>query len=222
MRDVIISDRLAQLLAPEGAERAAGVLRAYFTPRPPGRFTGAWFERFAGGGDRPEIADHFTADDLIAVSMLSVQVVGDAALEILHTRRDRLRALLQQIPTDVALADLSTDQVGASWPVRRAYVELLATADIGPTTASKLLARKRPHLVPIYDSVVDHELALKDRELWAPLHAWLTSAGRANHRHLLELRDLAGLGHEISALRIFDVLTWMTGQGYAAPATGQG
>lgn len=155
---MIVSERLEDLLADE--KHAAEALRRYFAPRPPGEFTGSWFERLAGGGDLPEVADQFTADDLIAVSMLSVPVVGDSALEILHTRHDRLRTLLAQVPTDVALADLAAEDIGDDWPVRAAYRELLAVPDVGATTATKLLARKRPHLVPIWDTVVDAELSL--------------------------------------------------------------
>lgn len=209
---MILGAELRALLEPEGADGAADVLRSYFAPRPSGRFTGAHFERLGGGGDRPEVADHLTAEDVVAVSMLSVTVEADVALELLISRRDRLRTLLRRIPTGVALADLTQDEIGDDWPVRAAYQQLLDIPGIGPTAATKLLARKRPHLVPIVDSVVDAELSLVRQRLWVPLHAWLTADGKANHRHLLALRDRAGLGAEISALRVFDVLVWMTGK----------
>ena len=204
----------------QGAEldarvRAAALLRRYFTPRPVGRFTGAHFERRGGSCDRPEVADEFTAEDLIAVSMLSVTVVGDAALEILATRQRRLHEMLRAIPTDVALADLPAADLGDDWPVRPLYREILAILDVGETTACKLLARKRPHLVPILDSVVTQELSIVHGLFWLPLHDWLTADDRANHLHLESLRSRAGLGPDISVLRVFDVLTWMTGKGYA-------
>jgi hypothetical protein len=214
---MILSPRLHTLLQPGSEDQAAEVLRCYFTPRPVGRFTGAHFERLGGGGDRPEIADEFTAEDLIAVSMLSVSVVGDAALEILTTRQRRLHELLRVIPTDVALADLPAADLGDAWPVRSIYRELLSILDIGETTACKLLARKRPHLVPILDSVVTKELSIVHGLFWLPLHDWLAAGDRANHLHLESLRSKAGLGPNISVLRVFDVLTWMTGKGYANP-----
>jgi hypothetical protein len=46
----------------------------YFGPvdwRGQGGFTGAWFERFDGGGDRPGVSASFTATDLAAVTLLS-------------------------------------------------------------------------------------------------------------------------------------------------------
>jgi hypothetical protein len=189
-------------------------LRHYFTPRPVGRFTGAHFERLGGGGDRPAIADEFTAEDLIAVSMLSVTVVGDAALEIPATRQRRLRELLRAIPTDIALADRTAAELGDTWPVRPLYRELLTIPDVGETTACKLIARKRPHLVPILDSVVTQEMSIVNGLFWVPPHDWLTTDDRANHLHLESLRSRAGLGPDIAVLRVFDVLTWMTGKGY--------
>jgi hypothetical protein len=39
-------------------------------------YTGAFFERLGGGGDRPAIAHEIVAEDLIAVTMLSVRVPG--------------------------------------------------------------------------------------------------------------------------------------------------
>ncbi len=69
------------------------------------RYSGAYFERIGGGGDRLEAANVFTADDLLAVSMLSVRIEGYHALEILHYRADELNGLLSQIPSGIALQD---------------------------------------------------------------------------------------------------------------------
>lgn len=183
----------------------------YFTPRPTGHFTGAHFERLGGGGDRPAIADEFTAEDLVAVSMLSVSVVGNAALEILVHRRARLHEMLRHVPTDLALGAVDGAMIGPAWPAWQVYRELRSVPDVGPTTASKLLARKRPHLVPVYDTVVAAELGLVDGRLWQPLNAWLTADAQANERQLHRIRAAAGLGTDISLLRVFDVLTWMVG-----------
>ena len=213
---ITLSPRLAALLSPAGADEAAGLLRTYVPPRPSGSFTGAHVERLGGGGDRASVADGFTAEDLIAVSMLSVAVVGNAALEILEVRRSQLSELLRPIPVGVALADLDAGNPGADWPVRALYRELLTVRDVGETTATKLLARKRPHLVPILDSVVTTELGIVKGNFWVPLHAWLVADERASYHHLEDLRSLAGLGDDISALRVFDVLAWMTGKGPTA------
>ncbi len=110
------STRLAPYLTPENAGAAAAIVATYFTPRPTGAFTEAHFERLGGGGDRPAIADEFTAEDLVAVSMLSVPVVGNAALEILLHRRNRLHGLLRRVPTDLTLGAVDGAEIGPEWP----------------------------------------------------------------------------------------------------------
>ncbi|MCC2319534.1 DUF6308 family protein [Cellulomonas xiejunii] len=209
-----ISERLEALLVPAGEHMAVAALQRYFAPLPAGGFTGAYFERLGGGGDRPDVADTFTSDDIVAVSMLSVTVPASAVLQLLEARGPELGGLLAKIPTDVALAEITADEVGGAWPVRDVYRELLAIPGIGETTATKLLARKRPHLVPILDAVVTAELSVVKGRYWVPLHAWLTADECAGHRRLEELRSAAGLGSEVSVLRVFDVLAWMVGSGY--------
>lgn len=209
---MIVSDRLTALLEPAGEGRAVDLLQRYFSTDGPTHFTGAYFDRFAGGGDRPEVADQFTSDDVVAVSMLSVDVGGEGAVQLLVTRRSEFNGLLAAISRNKHFADLTAEEVGSGWPVRAAERALRTIPGIGPTTASKLLARKRPHLVPIFDSVVDKELWLQNQQLWSPLHAWLTADGGVKHERLVELRARAALDLQISTLRVFDVLAWMIGR----------
>lgn len=83
------------------------------------------------------------------------------------------------------------------------------TAD--ETKASKLMARKRPRLVPIYDTVVTRVLnTVKFHR--DPIREALRVDGGALHTRLLTIRDAAGLPDEISALRVLDVVTWMYGK----------
>ena len=58
-----------------------------------------------GGGDRPEAACQFTAEDLLAITMLGVRIEGYQALEVLYYRACELNDLLTQIPPGVALQD---------------------------------------------------------------------------------------------------------------------
>lgn len=80
---------------------------------------------------------------------------------------------------------------------------------VGATTASTLLARKRPRLRPIYDTIVAEVVG--STRLWEPLRAHLTQHPDL-HERLLRLREQANLSTDVSALRVFDVVTWMEGK----------
>jgi hypothetical protein len=69
-------------------------------------------------------------------------------------------------------------------------------------TAQKLLAHKRPHLLPVYDQVVQDALQPHQDGFWVPLLG--VAQGKGHRGPLEELR--AGLGRpDISLLRILDV-----------------
>lgn len=95
------------------SERVVRDLRHYFgLGVPPGwmQFTGSRFEHLAGGGDRPEVADRVTAEDLAAVQTLSVTVPAPVALDILEGPLGvRLSGLLQAIPWDIDMVDAEAD-----------------------------------------------------------------------------------------------------------------
>lgn len=209
---IIEGSPLATVLDPTHRDLAVALLRGYFAP---GAFEGAHFERLARGGDRPEVQDEFTSDDLVAITMLGVTLKPAAALEILEVRRDSLRAALAAIPNGVHLTSLGAEEIGPDWPVRRLLDALVAIPGIGTTKATKLMARKRPHLVPILDSVVNETLSITKERYWGPLHAWLTADDGANGSYLEALREDAGIGSDISVLRVFDILAWRTGRGDA-------
>ena len=68
---------------------ATCLVKRYLAPDPAtrrARYSGAHFERMGGGEDRPEAACQFTAEDLLAITMLGVRTEGYHALEVLITR----------------------------------------------------------------------------------------------------------------------------------------
>ncbi len=81
----------------------------------------------------------------------------------------------------------------------------------GPVVAGKLLARKRPHLIPIYDIRIKQlfERPKTDHSFWAALAAALQADNGAFYDQLARLRDKAGIGEDIGVLRVFDVIAWM-------------
>src|SRR5206468_1622972 len=72
--------------------------------------------------------------------------------------------------------------------------------------AGKLLARKRPRLVPVFDSTVKKALTRPPEGFWAALGAALR-----NERRLATVEALrpAGLTTKVTTLRLLDVAVWM-------------
>lgn len=177
-----------------------------------GRFTGAEFDRLGLGpkGLDPE-PDAITATDIVAVSMLEVNVPAVTSRDLLGRRADEVRRVLGRVP------------VGPLHEVDRAEVEVGSPAfdlwhlvrnreqAMGRTTTSKLLARKRPHLLPVYDSRVQRRLGLPIND-WAYWWDWWS---KPNHVAAMQsLRDAADAGwsagsvRDVSLLRILDVIVW--------------
>jgi hypothetical protein len=198
---------------------ATCLVKRYLAPDPAtgrARYSGAYFERIGGGGDRPEAAYQFTAEDLLAITMLSVRIEGYHALEVLHYQAGKLNDLLSQIPDDVALQDpraaAHIAKGGPAWRLWEAICDIEPRPgddNIGPITAGKLLARKRPDLIPVYDNRVRDVLSRPrpDNSWWHDLRCQLIN-DQALVRHLQTVRSQAGADH-MSLLRVFDVMCWM-------------
>ncbi|NNM45392.1 DUF6308 family protein [Knoellia koreensis] len=195
-------------LATQDDTGAVTALRQYFGLTGQEPFTGASFERLGGGGDRPEVRDQLTPEDLVAVTMLSVDVDPRAALAILGPLRGDISALLGKLPTGLDLVDVEGSSITPEWPAWKLWSRLHDLPNVGFVTASKLLARKRPRLIPVYDTVVRERVGRPD-DFWMSLHGALQENDHALHRRLLSIRDEAGVGADISALRVFDIVAWM-------------
>ena len=211
--------KLPRALQPGNEQQAVDLLRQYYGLVGPG-FTGRWFDTWDPSGRRANDADCFTSDDLVAVTFLSVQVSPRAAHRLLVDQRDELSALLAQAPHQ-DLVEVPADEVNEQWPAWRLWDLLDAVPDVGWVTAGKLLAYKRPRLIPVYDQVVRDTIG-DPRPFWPALHSALRAENGALHQHLLGLRDQAGVPAGVSALRVFDVVTWMTGKGPSIRQPGRG
>jgi len=137
-----------------GAEqdRAAACVACYLA-----ECTGAWFNRLADPDPH-----RLTAQDLVAVTTLSVEVPAAVAIWIDQNAAD-ITALLENIPTcsisDAAPTDLD-EQSSAQrlWDLlrHRRWPDGKVDANgVGPVTAGKLLSAKRPALIPIWDQWVE-------------------------------------------------------------------
>jgi hypothetical protein len=200
----------------EHREESLAALRRYFGQR---RYTGRWFERFAGGGDGPSVANTVTEADVLALNFLSITSLAEVAIDTTMTHAYQIRELLEQIPADVSMhsAPWSTYEPGA--PAYRLW-ELFRQCGgkHRPVTASKLLARKRPRLTPVYDSQV-RAILKAPASPWNCLWSWFhTDSARVSA--LAELRSEAGGIEDISLLRCLDVVLWMRARNGPHQVTG--
>ena len=131
-----------------GDSRAVNRVKKYYLN---GKFTGRRFERLGGGGDAAEVANRFTGDDLVAVTLLSVDILGEAAITILEDTS--IGAGLNEIPCGVDLWDAPRSVVEPSSAAEQVWRRLKGIGGVGWVTADKLLARKRPRLLPVYDRI---------------------------------------------------------------------
>jgi hypothetical protein len=177
-------------------------------------FTGARFDMFAGGGDRPGAANRFDESDLVAVSMLSVKVPGRAAIELMESQAWLLNQALAQIPLSPALEEGDVVLIDQGSTASALWHLIERIDGIGWVTAGKLLARKRPKLIPVYDNVVKAALQPNSQAFWVPLWNELRSehpeTGISVADRLREIRlHAGGAALDRPLIRVFDVAVWM-------------
>jgi hypothetical protein len=192
---------------------AAELVSEYFTRKLPSGdgplYVGCMFDRYAGGGDNERVRDVLTAEDVVAVSMLGVSVGGRAALRLLGSDARHITTLLQSIPYNVDLVDAGTSDIGPESPAWELWSLVARCFPDDETGASKLLARKRPRLFPIEDPTVSAALG-HEGDYWAALRHFLFRDSHAASRWLQAVHTAANLEEEVSEIRVFDILTWMT------------
>lgn len=199
------------ILQPENEQSAVAHLKTYFEGS---KFSGNFFERLDGGGDAEAVANEMTPGDLLSLSMLSVEVNGAAARELLQGPKAAAASeLLAQIPRDLSLTDArGREALVEDGPAWKLWFVLREVDTFGPVRTSKLLARKRPHLIPIYDCVVREQFGAKNSlRQWSDMSELFADADVVSH--LERLREGAAVGEDISLLRVLDVVVWMEGRG---------
>ena len=171
-------------------------------------YRGRMFDTLAAQGP----FDRFTGADLYACALLSAEIDPKAGVLLLDDQAERCSSLLRAIPTDVSIrSGRAADVLADGSPAAVLYDHLRTLDTIGPTRASKLLAVKRPGLIPIRDSFVEKALgAASAKRWWSPmLEAWADPAlGEAVDRLRARAED-AVPGH-VTDLRLLDVATWLS------------
>lgn len=140
-------------------------------------FRGRWFDELANGTSPPDV---ITGRDLDAVRKLSIRFPSAFVQDLQRVDvKERLGKLLEQIPADAGLEELSCEQfdehLGPDSPAWAAWYELSALLKAAGARApyvgaSKLLAAKRIRLIPLKDSYVRRVLRTGRPEIWKVIH----------------------------------------------------
>jgi hypothetical protein len=171
--------------------------------------TGGRFEFLDGGGDRADACNLFTASDILSLEMLSVQLPPTVALDLLEgALGDDAAALLEQIPASVSLwDDGAAGLIEPGGPADTVWRLLESQGGVGWVTAGKLLARKRPSLIPVYDNVVRCAFG-RPKGFWKALREALRQDGGSFMTTVQDLMERAGLPEQVTPLRTLDVAVW--------------
>ncbi|MFE4542363.1 DUF6308 family protein [Arthrobacter sp. NPDC056727] len=171
------------------------LLADFFDPEGP--FAGSTFDEL---GENPP--QNIGPADLVAVSLLDVRFEPRAVRAILQTDSSYLSKLLIAIPADVDIWDAEDRHLDAAAEL---FSALDAYAGVGETKASKLLARKRPRLLPVIDSVVRKGLPLGSE----PARELRDALSDPSRRTALEALRPRGVSPRISTIRLLDAAVWM-------------
>jgi hypothetical protein len=185
----------------EHADRIKADFDRYFTG-----FNGRHFERFSAMGSADP--NRFAATDILAVEALSVKVPPNSAAKLIDTGAEEFSTLLRQIPAEKDLWEVEATDLGEGSPALTLYRRLKGLDGVGPVTATKLLASKRPRLMPVIDSVVSEILQPPGGKFWVPLRNQLADPGR--REKIAEV--VACAPDNVTLLRRIDVAVWMHAQ----------
>lgn len=185
--------------------------------------------KWSGGEPETWAYGYFDCVGTDSAQIGPVDVVACAALHGGLSREDlawfpeasaSLASLLEQIDPDLSLSGASPEQLDLleGLPDLARLSTPSAPDGIGISLLSKVLHRKRPALIPLFDRSVTERYRLvtgrKGETAWAPLvHALRADLLRPDNLEVLgELRDeLAGEveGPVPTALRLLDIAVWM-------------
>lgn len=190
-------------------------LREYYVTK---KFTGSYFESL---GARSGFDDSITGADLYALSTLDIKVPVRAGISILEEESTTFNGPLKAIPKELTIGSLSESEfeqhLGAESKALELWNRLRRNGldedkwGVGPTTASKIMARKRPHLIPIEDSIVNQVIELGRGDSWRLWWEAFQAEGDYLEERATKLRAEIGRP-ELSTLRVFDVMLWMWGK----------
>lgn len=165
-------------------------------------FAGAMFDGLdASGALANNPVERFVADDIAAASLLDVRFGPPAVRELLTS--PKIHDALAAVPRTATLWDADPETLVAATNL---WSSVRGLEGVGVTRTSKLLARKRPLLVPIVDSVILRALHLGN-DVWGPLKDALNDRGL--RQEISSMRPTS-VAEGIGVLRLLDVMVWMS------------
>lgn len=172
----------------------------YFHGKGKDAFTGAKFETLADMSH----PNRFEASDVLAVEALSVRVPSASAVRLLLDDADCFNAPLADIPT-ANIWEVERSILDDRHPADFLHGLLQELGGVGPVVAGKLMAAKRPRLIPILDTFVEEELKPPPGQFWISMHEQLSDR---TCRQVIEKVCASAPGY-VTLLRKIDVAVWM-------------
>ncbi|SHP27876.1 Uncharacterised protein [Mycobacteroides abscessus subsp. abscessus] len=199
--------RWPKVIVEQRTADAVALLAEYYATDDAGvpEYSGSQFEAIAALNTDPY---SIGLADFTAVSMLSVAIPGPAALRILGPDANTITELLRRIPTDCDIIDADPAELTHGAAASRLWEVLRRGHRMGKTKTSKLIAAKRPRLIPIWDSFVQEATGLDTSDNWRKFRQVLVADDHAVWSWLTDLAQSVPAG--VSNLRILDVLLWMS------------
>ncbi len=207
------SDDSLSANGPDQRFSPAGALSTYFRGQPR-QFSGSLFDSFGGGGDRTEVENQITSEDVLALAAVNAAMPAAITNRLLsEPLSGRLTVYLRQLATDIDLWDAEDEVLtvaAEAFEQIRSIQPIVAGYGEGWAAANKLLARKRPRLIPMYDAKVGRVANLAGGASWwlSLRHAMHVDGEDNEVRYRVCAAMLeADIGY-VSVLRGLDVILW--------------
>ena len=104
--------------------------------------------------------------------------------------------------------------LGDKSPAETLWTLLKGKPGVGPVIAGKLLAAKRPHLVPIYDYVVQSQLRPRNHKFWRDMWGTMELTDVRGDLQAIQSSAAASVpsANALSLLRVLDIVAWREGR----------
>jgi hypothetical protein len=165
-------------------------------------FTGRHFEHYSAMGN----PNRFEPSDLLAIEALSIGLPKEVAAQLFLEEVDYFSELLADIPANIDMWDVPRSVMEDGSRAAELHTRLRENLDdVDWVKAGKLLASKRPRLVPILDDFVKSVLRPPIGRFWVCLYDQLVDQKR--RKKIAEICSCAP--DHVSLLRRIDVAVWM-------------